>query len=110
MTSEATEFSVVDVPERRRFELREGDRVAAFAQYSRSAGEIALVHTETAPEYEGKGVGSRLVAGALDAARSEGLAVLPFCPFVRRYIAEHADIYLDLVPAARRDEFGLPVT
>jgi predicted GNAT family acetyltransferase len=47
-----------------------------------------------------------LIAGALDAARAEGLAVLPFCPFVRRFIDEHRE-YLDLVPAQRRAEFKL---
>jgi hypothetical protein len=32
--------------------------------------------------------------------------VLPFCPFIRRYIAEHGD-YLDLVPKSERERFAL---
>lgn len=43
---------------------------------------------------------------ALDDARERGLAVLPFCPFVRAHIQRHRE-YADLVPAARRGEFDL---
>jgi hypothetical protein len=32
--------------------------------------------------------------------------VLPFCPFVRRYIAERSEL-LELVPPDRRAAFGL---
>jgi len=39
-----------------------------------------LVHTEVAPSAEGKGVGSRLVAGALDDIRARGLRVVPLAP------------------------------
>jgi uncharacterized protein len=42
----------------------------------------------------------------LDAARAGGLAVLPFCPFVRRYIQRHRE-YADLVPANERPRFDL---
>jgi hypothetical protein len=40
--------------------------------------------------------------------RGAGLAVLPFCPFVRAFIADHTGEYLDLVPEGYRSEFGLP--
>jgi uncharacterized protein len=50
---------------------------------------------------------SRLVQTELSEARSAGLAVLPFCPFVRGYIARHREEYLDLVPADLRDAFEL---
>ena len=96
------------MPERHRFEIRDGERVAAFTRYTRRRGEIVFSHTETDPEYEGRGVASRLISGALDAVREEGLAVLPLCPFVRGYIARHPDAYLHLVPAERRVHFRLP--
>jgi predicted GNAT family acetyltransferase len=38
--------------------------------------------------------------------RRRGLRVLPFCPFVRSYIARHSE-YLDLVPEKQRAAFGL---
>jgi predicted GNAT family acetyltransferase len=47
------------------------------------------------------------VSDALTAARADGLAVLPFCPFVRGWIEKHPG-ELDLVPAQYREQFGLP--
>ena len=58
-------------------------------------------------QVEGHGLGSQLVRAALSDARSEGLAGLPFCPFVRAYIAGHTE-YLDLVPEDMRAKFDLP--
>jgi uncharacterized protein len=99
---------VVDVPERLRFEIRIGGEVAGFIEYQRRPGLIAFVHTLIDPRFEGHGLGSQLVRTALAQARSEGLAVLPFCPFVRGYIAAHLE-YLDLVPEDMRATFDLPV-
>jgi predicted GNAT family acetyltransferase len=48
------------------------------------------------PELEGQGVASRLVQTALDDARKQHLAVVPFCPFVTNYIRKHPD-YRDLI-------------
>jgi predicted GNAT family acetyltransferase len=45
---------------------------------------------------EGSGVGSALVAGALDDIRSRGLRVVPLCPFVAAFIRRHSE-YADLV-------------
>jgi predicted GNAT family acetyltransferase len=108
MTAEVVQYSVVDAPERERFEIRAGDDVAGFTEYHRRGSLIAFVHTEVAPEHEGRGVASRLISGALDVARERGLAVLPFCPFVRGFIAKHPDEYLDLVPRDLRKHFELP--
>jgi len=38
--------------------------------------------------------------------RSKGIKVLPDCPFVRAFIAEHED-YVDLVPVAQRSRYGV---
>ena len=98
---------VLDVPDRSRFEIRVDGDVAGFTEYRRRPELIAFIHTLTDPRFEGQGLASRLVAIALTEARSEGLAVLPFCPFVRAYIARHTE-YLDLVPDDMRDRFDLP--
>jgi predicted GNAT family acetyltransferase len=97
---------VVDVPDRSRFEIRVGDELAGFAEYRRRPGLIAFVHTLIDPRFEGQGLASELVRTALAQARSESVAVLPFCPFVRGYIADHRD-YLDLVPEDLRATFEL---
>jgi uncharacterized protein len=79
---------------------------AGFAQYRDRGSSISFVHTEIDDRYEGQGLGGRLISAALDDVRSRGLAVLPFCPFVRGYIERHPD-YVDLVPASRRAQFSL---
>jgi predicted GNAT family acetyltransferase len=97
---------VTDNPGAGRYEITLDGAVAAFLTYERSPGRIALIHTETDARHEGEGLGSRLVRSVLDTARADGLAVLPFCPFVRGYIGRHAE-YADLVPPDRRADFGL---
>jgi predicted GNAT family acetyltransferase len=97
---------VVDVPERSRFEITVDGQLAGFAAYRRRDGAVEFSHTEIGPEFEGQGLGSRLVASALDAVRAQGLAVRPYCPFVRRWLTRHP-AYVDLVPAAERAQFGL---
>jgi uncharacterized protein len=104
----AEDVRVLDVPERSRFEIRVDGELAGFTAYRRRPGLIAFTHTLIDPRFEGRGLASRLVETALAEARSAGLAVLPFCPFVRGYIAGHSEEYLDLVPGDMRDAFELP--
>jgi predicted GNAT family acetyltransferase len=96
-----------DDPEAGRLEVLVKGRRAGYLAYHRRPGAIALNHTEIEPEFEGGGLGGTLAREALSRARAEGLAVLPFCPFVRSYIKRHPD-QLDLVPEDRREEFELP--
>lgn len=97
---------MADVPERSRFEVRVDQQLAGFSAYRRRPSVIVFLHTEIDPRFEGHGLASELIGAALSTARSEGRSVLPFCPFVRGYIARH-DEYLDLVPSERRAEFQL---
>ena len=96
--------SVVDVPERERYEVSVGGELAGFVQYRVEPGVIAFVHTEIESGHEGKGLGGTLVKHALDDARRRQLRVRPFCPFVRGYIAKHSDDYADLVDDRERFE------
>ena len=97
---------VVDAPAASRFEVLVDGRVAGFAQYRRTSSSVSFTHTVVDPAFEGRGLGSVLARGALDATRDAGSPVLPYCPFIRGYIQRHP-AYLDLVPADRRAEFAL---
>jgi predicted GNAT family acetyltransferase len=97
---------VVDVPEKGRFEVRIDDRVVGLASYHVDGGTMTLPHTEVDPSMGGRGIGTTLVAGVLDAARERGLHVLPYCSFVRHYIEQHPET-VDLVDAGDRGRFGL---
>ena len=86
---------VKDNPALGRFEMGGGDSTA-FVEYRRAGERIALLHTEVPEALSGKGVGSKLVSGTLDAVRAEGLKVVPRCEFVAAYIGRHPE-YRDLL-------------
>lgn len=95
MTSIAMTSAVRDNPTLSRFELDAGG-VTAFMSY-RLAGEVmTLNHTETPVAARGRGIASQLVQGALDMARARGLKIVPRCPFVSAFIAQHPE-YRDLM-------------
>ena len=81
-----------------RYELMVDGHLAA-TYYRTSEGIITFIHTEVPPELGGKGIGSRLIRGALDQVRSEGLKVIAECPFVKAFIEKNA-AYQDLLAAS----------
>jgi predicted GNAT family acetyltransferase len=99
------EIKVNDVPAVNRFEITVDGELAGFAEYDRYEKEIAFLHTEIDPAFEGKGLGSQLVREALESVREQKLEVLPYCAFVRAWIARHPE-YVELVRESRRPRFG----
>ncbi|MGH3237125.1 MAG: GNAT family N-acetyltransferase [Streptosporangiaceae bacterium] len=100
------DLEVADNPDKARFEIVADGELAGFVQYYLRGGEIALMHTQTDDRFRGQGIAGRLVRSSLDAARERRLKVLPYCPFVKSWITAHRE-YADLVPADRRQQFGL---
>jgi uncharacterized protein len=86
---------IVNNRTKHRFELEVDGHIAA-SYYEIAGPVITFVHTEVPPELGGKGIGSKLIGGALDQVRSEGLKVIARCPFVKAYIEKHPD-YADLL-------------
>lgn len=78
-----------------RYELQVEGHLAT-EHYTLDGNVITFVHTDVPKELSGKGVGSRLVQGALDQVRSSGLKLIPQCPFVKAWIEKHPE-YQDLV-------------
>jgi predicted GNAT family acetyltransferase len=91
-------MTVRDNPEKLRYEALVDGRVAGLLFYRARERELVLVHTEVADEFEGQGIGGRLVAGALDDIRARGLRIVPICPFVKAYLRRHPE-YTDLIAA-----------
>ena len=87
--------AVRDNATRHRFEL-DADGHVAFSEYRRDGGTLTVLHTEVPAALNGRGIGSALVRGLLDRARTQGLRVQPLCPFVAGYIAKHPE-YADLL-------------
>jgi predicted GNAT family acetyltransferase len=81
---------VRDNKDRGRFELDVNDALA-FASYRRAPGKVIITHTETPAELRGRGIATRLVKGALELIRAEGLKVVAGCGFVADYLDAHPE-------------------
>jgi predicted GNAT family acetyltransferase len=88
-------MEIRDNREQSRFEAGSGAAMAVAA-YRRQGRRITFTHTEVPPELRGQGVGEALAQAALEAARAEGLEVVPLCPFISAYIRRHPE-FADLV-------------
>ena len=95
------DIEVTDNPDKARFEIAVNGELAGFVLYHLRGNQIAFTHTETDDRFRGHGLAGQLVREALDAARERHLTVLPYCPFVRSWIASHPD-YQDLVSPEHR--------
>jgi predicted GNAT family acetyltransferase len=86
------QFTVVDVPERERFEARdEAGAVAGVVTYQLTGNIIVYTHTEVDAAFEGKGVGSTLARAVMDDARGKGRTVVPMCPFLSDWLGKHPE-------------------
>ena len=81
---------VVDNKAHNRFEL-EADGETAIAEYRIVDGAIYFTHTETPYRLQGRGIASRLVRGAVEQARAQGLKVVPRCSYVADWLKKHPE-------------------
>ncbi len=79
-----------------RYVLRSSGETVGLIEYRRDGDVLDLLHTEVLPAGQGKGIGTALVRQVLDDVRAHGNQIVPSCPFVARFVEEHAD-YVDLV-------------
>ncbi len=91
---------IVDNPAERRYEARLGGQVVGFSEYQPAAGRLVFTHTVVDPAFEGRGIGSRLAAGALDDVRARGLTATVRCPFIAAFLRRHRE-YDDIVRPSR---------
>lgn len=84
------EFTVVDNPEKRRFEAQVANNTV-FIDYIRAKDAVFLTHTEVPPVLEGQGIGAELVRQTLETLKDEGEQLAPLCPFVAAYLKRHPD-------------------
>jgi len=81
-----------------RYEIRIGDELAGHtvAEPTEDPGVILFPHTEIAEAFEGKGLASVLVQGALDDIRERGLRIKVTCPYILGWLPKHPE-YEDLL-------------
>jgi uncharacterized protein len=103
---EPDDIALADNPDRHRFELHAGGKLAAYAEYNVLSNALLFTHTETLTGFEGRGFGSRLAAHALDDVRRRGLGAIPVCQFIAGFLRKHPE-YQDLVTPANRRAFNI---
>ncbi|MFC7846907.1 GNAT family N-acetyltransferase [Arthrobacter sp. NPDC057388] len=102
-------FTVRSAPERRRYELLDGDTVIGKAHYLPHDGgqgpERIFYHTTVSEDYAGQGLAARLVQDALDETLDAGIAVVPVCPYVKLWLRKHPD-YQERASAVRPEHLA----
>ena len=86
-----TPGAVVDDPDNGRF-VFEAEGTLAELTYRLNGHRLILVHTEVPESLGSRGIAGRLVRAAVDRAASEGLTVVPWCPYARKWLEDHADV------------------
>ncbi len=66
----------------------DGEWVAELTYLRNGPNTLVIDHTEVDPKLGGQGIGKKLVAAAVDFARSNGLKIKPLCPYTKKVIAE----------------------
>ena len=97
--SEQVAIEVVHNEPARRFEAHiEGE--LAVAEYVRAGDRVTFTHTFVPEQLRHRGIGSALARAALDTARAQRWQVVPRCPFIAAFIAEHPEYRTSTQPVA----------
>lgn len=78
------------------FTLTEEGKKAGEMTYSRRDKNIVLEHTEVDPNFQGKGIGKKLIKEAVDYARENDLKIIPECSYAKK-ILERSSEYDDVL-------------
>ncbi|ABQ06506.1 GNAT family N-acetyltransferase [Flavobacterium johnsoniae] len=66
------------------FEAIEDGKEAGKMTYTWAGDSKFIIdHTEVSPDFNGKGVGKKLVMAAVDYAKANNLKIIPLCPFAK---------------------------
>lgn len=79
------------------YQLFEAGELAGYVQYHMSGNEIWVLHSCLARNFKSSDLVGALLRRVLEDAHFSRLAVVPFCPAMRSYVASHPQ-YAGLVP------------
>lgn len=75
------------------FEALEDGKQAGMMTYTWAGDSKFIIdHTEVNEEFNGKGVGKKLVMAAVDYARTNNIKIIPLCPFAKSVFDKVAEI------------------
>ena len=84
--------TVVRAADRDAFEVRDhSGEVAGYAHFRERDGERIFHHTTVDERFGGRGIGTALVRGAVEATRAEGVTIVPVCPMVKGFLDKTGD-------------------
>jgi predicted GNAT family acetyltransferase len=89
MAAERPGITVRDNPGSLSYDALLGGEVVGAIVYERSGSRIVFLHTVVDPQCRRRGIGTALVARALDDVRAQGLTLTNYCGFVTDFIAAH---------------------
>lgn len=76
------------------FEALEDDKQAGKMTYTWAGDSKFIIdHTEVNAEFNGKGVGKKLVIAAVEYARANNLKIIPLCPFAKSVFDKVEEIH-----------------
>jgi len=90
MTESTEPIHVIHNEPAHRFEVHV-DGETGVLLYRREGDTITFIHTRVPNVIGQHGIGSELVRTGLEYAKSQGLKVIPLCPFVAAYIGNHPE-------------------
>ena len=81
---------LIDNEEAKQYEFHVDGKIPRI-EYIKTKNKIYLTHTEVPKGMEGKGIGKALVKAVLDDIKSNGLELVPLCPFVALFIKRNPE-------------------
>lgn len=91
------DFIISDDCENERFNAmtKTGELIGEIMYQNRGA-YLDIYHTGVEPEFEGKGLASKIATKTLELIRSKGQQIYPRCPYLKSFIDRHAE-FSDLI-------------
>ena len=74
------------------FKAKEDGKDAGEMTYSRKRENIIVIeHTQVEPEFQGKGVGKKMVKEAVEYARRNNLRIVPECSYAKKVLQRSSE-------------------
>jgi len=89
------------------YQLFEAGELAGYVQYRMSGNEMWILHSSLARNFKSPDLVTALLRRVLEDAHFSRVAVVPFCPALRAFLAANRQ-YLGLVPPAWHARLGEP--
>ena len=91
MTADKTGAQTTVSAEDGRYTIAVEGKTVALADFADRGNQRVFYHTETDPEFGGRGLATILVEEALNATRAEGKRVVPVCSMVVTVLKKHPE-------------------